>query len=80
MIDRTHPLPIRRQCQLLQLAQSTAYYHPKPVSTTTLARMRRIHELHLQYPLGGARMLRDLLRHEGNAIPPTRSTRISCVS
>ena len=26
MIDRTHPLPVRRQCQLLKLARSTAYY------------------------------------------------------
>ena len=30
--------------------------------------MRRIDELHLHYPFAGARMLRDLLRHEGRAI------------
>ena len=30
--------------------------------------MRRIDELHLQYPFAGARMLRDLLRQEGHAI------------
>ncbi len=68
MIDRTHPLSIGRQCQLLQLARSTAYYQPKPVPDTTLALMRRIDELHLQYPFAGARMLRDLLRHEGYAV------------
>jgi putative transposase len=68
MIDRTHPLSIGRQCQLLQLARSTAYYHPRPVPNTTLALMRRIDELHLQYPFAGARMLRDLLRQEGHAI------------
>ena len=68
MIDRTHPLPVRRQCQLLKLARSTAYYQPTPVSETALALMRRIDELHLQYPFAGARMLRDLLRHEGRAI------------
>lgn len=68
MIDRTHQLPIGRQCQLLQLARSTAYYQPKPVSDTTLALMRRIDALHLQYPFAGARMLRDLLRHQGHAI------------
>ena len=48
MIDRTHPLPVRRQCQLLKLARSTAYYQPTPVSETTLALMRRIDELHLR--------------------------------
>jgi len=65
MIDRTHQLPIRRQCQSLQLARSTAYYQPRPVSDTTLALMCRIDELHLQYPFAGARMLRDVLRREG---------------
>jgi len=68
MIDRTHTLPVARQCQLLKLARSTAYYQPTPVSETTLALMRRIDELHLQYPFAGARMLRDLLRQEGHAI------------
>jgi putative transposase len=68
MIDRTHPLPVRRQCQLLKLARSTAYYHPTPVSEMALARMRRIDELHLQYPFAGTRMLRDLLRQEGRVI------------
>jgi putative transposase len=68
MIDRTHLLPIRRQCQLLRLARSTAYYQRRPVPDTTLALMRRIDELHVQYPFAGARMLRDLLRQEGHAI------------
>ena len=68
MIDRTHRLPVVRQCRLLKLARSTAYYQPTPVSETTLALMRRIDELHLQYPFAGARMLRDLLRHEGHAV------------
>ena len=68
MIDRTHPLAVQRQCQLLKLARSTAYYHPTPVSETGLALMRRIDELHLQYPFAGARMLRDLLRQEGRAV------------
>ena len=68
MIDRTHPLPVVRQCQLLKLARSTAYYQPMPGSETTLALMRRIDERHLQYPFAGARMLRDLLRQEGHAI------------
>lgn len=68
MIDRTHPLPVRRQGQLLSLARSTAYYQPTPVSETVLALTRRIDELHLQYPFAGTRMLRDLLQQEGGAI------------
>ena len=68
MIDRTHPLPVRRPCQLLKLARSTAYYQPTPVSEPALALMRRIDALHLAHPFAGPRMLRDLLRQEGHAI------------
>ena len=68
MIDRTHALSVVRQCQLLKLARSTAYYQPTSVSGAELALMRRIDELHLHYPFAGARMLRDLLRRDGHAI------------
>ena len=68
MIDRTHKLPVVRQCQLLTLSQATAYYQAAPVSATELALMRRIDELHLDHPCAGARMLRDLLRREGHTI------------
>jgi len=68
MIDRTHELPVVRQCHILALSRSTAYYQPQPVSDADLALMRRIDELHLAYPFAGARMLRDLLRREGHTI------------
>jgi putative transposase len=68
MINRTHALPMVRQCQLLELSRSTAYYQPTPVSSADLALMRRIDELHLAYPFAGARMVRDLLRREGHRI------------
>ena len=53
MIDRTHALPVVRQCQLLKLSRSTAYYQPTPVSAAELALMRRIDELHLSIRLPG---------------------------
>jgi putative transposase len=65
MIDRTHDLPLTQQCQILELARSTAYYQPREPSPEDLALMRRIDRLHLEYPFAGARMLRDLLRAEG---------------
>ena len=68
MITRTHALSVVRQCQILGLSRSTAYYQSAPVSATALALMRRLDERHLQDPLAGARMLRDLLRREGQAI------------
>jgi putative transposase len=65
MIDRTHELPVSRQCRILELPRSTAYYTPQGESPENLALMRRIDELHLEHPFAGARMLRDLLRQEG---------------
>ncbi|MBU6482653.1 MAG: IS3 family transposase [Nitrospirae bacterium] len=67
MVNRTHALPVVRQCQLLELSRSTAYDQPTPVSAAELALMRRIDELHLASPFAGARMLRDLLRREGHS-------------
>ena len=68
MIDRDHDLPLTRQAELLRLSRSTLYYEPRPVPAADLAIMRRIDELHLDYPFAGSRMLRDLLRGEGIAI------------
>jgi len=65
MIDRGHELPMTRQAKLLKLSRSSVYYRPRPVSPADLAIMRRIDELHLDYPFAGSRMLRDLLRGEG---------------
>ena len=76
MIDRTHKLPVVRQCEILELARSTAYYTVKPTSPEDLALMRRIDELHLDYPFAGSRMLRDLLRNEGRAVGRRRVRRL----
>lgn len=65
MIDTQHQVSVVRQWQLLELPRSTAYYVPKPESPENLVLMRRIDELHLEFPFAGARMLRDLLRQEG---------------
>ena len=68
MIDRTHELPVVRQCQILRLARSSVYYTPQPTSPEDLALMRRLDELHLEHPFAGSRMLRDMLRLEGHPI------------
>ena len=68
MIDRSHALPVRRQCTMLSLSRSTAYYDRKETSMADLALMRRMDELHLEYPFAGSRMLRDLLKGEGHRI------------
>ncbi len=65
MIDTTHGLPITRQAQALGISRGSVYYLPRLVPDGDLAIMRRIDELHLNYPFAGSRMLRALLGNEG---------------
>ena len=65
MIDTRHKLSVKRQAELLDLSRSNVYYLPRPVSDADLVLMRRIDELHLNFPFAGARMLRDMLKLAG---------------
>lgn len=76
MIDRSHRLPVSRQCQVLGLPRSTAYYQPVPVSVEELALMRRIDELHLEIPSAGSRTLRTFLRKDGHRLGRQRVRRL----
>ncbi|MCP5255570.1 MAG: transposase [Zoogloeaceae bacterium] len=68
MIDRTHELPLKRQAQLVGISRGAVYYRPAPIGEIDLRLMRRIDELHLELPFAGSRMLRDLLRQEGEEV------------
>jgi putative transposase len=65
VIDPTHVLSLTRQAQLLQLSRASLYYEPVAATAADLQLMRRLDELHLQWPFLGSRMLRDILRLEG---------------
>ena len=58
-------LPIAKQAEALNISRGSVYYLPRPVSAADLALMRRIDELHLEFPFAGSRMLRGLLAAEG---------------
>ena len=68
MIDRSHDLPITRQAKALNVSRGSVYYLPRPVSEGDLGVMRRLDEMHLEYPFMGSRMLRDMLHREGIAV------------
>ena len=68
MIDRNHALPLTKQTAALGISRGSVYYLPRPVSAADLALMRRIDELHLEYPFAGSRMLQGLLVGEGHAV------------
>jgi putative transposase len=65
MIDPEHALPISRQAEELNISRSAIYYRPRPIGDVDLMLMRRIDELHLNYPFAGSRMLRDMLSLQG---------------
>ena len=65
MIDRSHDLPVTKQAKALGISRGSVYSPPRPVPAADLAIMRRIDELHLNYPFAGSRMLRDLLALKG---------------
>jgi putative transposase len=65
MIDRNDDLPVSRQAKVVGISRGSVYYRPRTVSADDLALMRRIDELHLDYPFAGSRMLQTFLVREG---------------
>jgi putative transposase len=65
MIDKSHDLPVARQVEILGISRGSVYYLPRPTPPADLVLMRRIDELHLDYPFAGSRMLQGLLKREG---------------
>lgn len=65
MTNRDHKLSLTRQADLLGISRGSLYYEPRPTSDDDLKLMRRIDELHMEYPFAGSRMMKGLLRQEG---------------
>jgi putative transposase len=68
MIDRQHDLPITKQAEILRVSRGSVYYLSRPVPKADLAIMRRLDQLHLEFPFAGSRLLRGLLAAEGSKI------------
>lgn len=76
LIDRQNPLPVTRQCHLLSLNRSTAYYRPREIAEDDLELMRRIDEIHLERPFLGTRRIRDELHDRGWIVNRKRVQRL----
>jgi len=77
LVDHDDPvLPVSVQCRLLSVARSTLYYQPVPAGSDELAVMRRIDELHLDYPFYGSRRMAVVLRDDGWAVNRKRAQRL----
>ena len=61
-------MSVTKQAEVVGIARSTVYYLPRTVLAADLALMRRIDELHLEFPFAGSRMLRRLLAAERSKV------------
>lgn len=75
-IDKSHSLPVTRQCRLLNVARSTVYYRRAPDNEEDLRIMLKIDKLHTKWPFMGSRQVRDQLRRQGELINRKRVQRL----
>jgi hypothetical protein len=76
MIDKRDPLPVTRQCDLLDLSRSFFYYTPVTLSAKDLELMHKIDEIHLEYPFYGSRKIRNELWAKGYDVGRDRVRRL----
>jgi len=77
MIEGDHSrLSVTRQCRLVGLARSTAYYRPKGFPEKDATLCNRIDEIYTDYPFFGSRQMRDMLRREGWRVGRRRIQRL----
>ena len=69
-------ISLRRQCDLLDLPRSTAYYEPIPESADNLKLLREIDALYLDNPSYGPRSITALLGSAGWAVNRKRVQRL----
>lgn len=76
MIDRKHRLSVTRQCLLLDMNRSTAYYQAVGESQENLAVMRKLDELYIERPTRGSRTMKDALEDRGFLVGRHRIRRL----
>ncbi len=77
MIDRTHAgLSVVRQCALVGVSRSSAYYRPAPAAPAELELMALIDRQYLARPYYGSRRMRAWLRGQGHGVNRKRVRRL----
>jgi len=77
MIELGHPkIAVKRQCELVGIPRSSAYYAPVGESAENLALMRLIDELYTLHPFYGVRQMTRRLRQLKHRVNPKRVRRL----
>ncbi len=76
MVDKSHKIPINRQCRILELNRSSFYYQAREVSESDLECMRQIDEIYTKRPFYGSRRIRDWFEDQGLRVNRKRIQRL----
>ena len=76
MVREDGRLSMRRQCGLLSLHRSTAFYEPAAIDEDDLAIMRLLDEEYLRHPFYGSRKMQVWLHGQGYAVNRKRVQRL----
>jgi putative transposase len=77
MVDRSDKkLSVSKQCRLLNLNRSTAYYKKRPIKPIDLKLMKLIDKQYLKIPSWGSRSMRNHLRRLGYKVNRKRVQRL----
>jgi putative transposase len=76
MLEPGHEISLSKQCQLMGLSRSTAYYKPLPMKAEELELMRLIDMQYLKTPFYGSRSMAKHLRREGYKVNRKRIQRL----
>jgi len=77
MLDKEHPeLSLTRQCALLGINRSSAYYNRRPIPEEDLGLMKLIDAQYMRRPVYGSRSMRDFLNDQGYPVGRKRVQRL----
>lgn len=76
MVEPGHEISFSKQCELMGLNRSTAYYRPLPLKAEDLEFMRLIDMQYLKTPFYGSRSMTKHLRREGYKVNRKRIQRL----
>jgi putative transposase len=77
LVEPEHPsISIARQCELVDLARSSYYYQPMPVSEENLLLMRLLDEQYTRTPFYGIKKMTAWLETQGQEVNHKRVARL----
>lgn len=75
-VEKSTPLSVKRQCELLEVSRSSFYYVPQEDNSYNLELMELIDKEYLKHPFFGVPRMTEYLRTLGHKVNPKRIRRL----